>query len=569
MTRHIISTLSHCDAASFRVAVVSALMTAASTMSATLPELHSPLDIPLVLSGNFGELRPNHFHSGLDFKTQGRTGLPVYAADDGYVSRVVVSPTGFGRAVYITHPEQGITTVYGHLQEFSPQIDTPVRKHQYDTESFRVDLTFKPGEIEVKRGDRIALSGNAGSSGGPHLHMDVRDTHTEEALDPMPYFRNRITDTTSPEVRSVALYPVKGEGVVGTPAVKTPAQLSVPFTAWGEVAPGIKAYDRMDGTSNIYGVKYLTLTVDGDTIFNRTVNSFSFDETRAVNTLVDYAGVVNSGSWTMWSLRPEALPLKHMISSRGRGTITIDQERPYRCTWILADEHGNTRRSNFTIQGKRMNIPEVKAEGSRMDHAGFNIYTGDGAKVFLPASTLYDRLDFKMTSRHDARFVSPVWTVGDPTVPISGEYRMTLNVNPDSVADTSKLYVVRVTGKGNRPVDSTYADGAITATPNSFGSFAVATDTKAPVITPETSTKKRQLPKNRVSYIISDQGSGIDSWRGEVDGKWALFEFDAKTGRLSYTFDPSRVERGKSHNVTLTVTDRCGNSSTHTRKVTW
>lgn len=170
-----------------RTLLLSAFIVSISTVNAdNLPSLAKPLDIPLILSGNFGELRNNHFHSGLDFKTQGRIGFPVHSAADGYVSRVVVSPWGFGRAVYITHPELGITTVYGHLDSFSPAIDRRVRDIQYEREQFSVDLSFKPGEIPVTKGERIATSGNAGSSGGPHLHMDVRDTESEDPLDPCP-----------------------------------------------------------------------------------------------------------------------------------------------------------------------------------------------------------------------------------------------------------------------------------------------------------------------------------------------------------------------------------------------
>lgn len=155
--------------------LTAAAITLPASAQSTEVQLAKPLNIPLYLSGNFGELRSNHFHSGLDFKTQGRTGIPVHSADDGYVSRIVVSPWGFGRAIYITHPSTGLTTVYGHLSSFSPKIDNPVRKRQYEKESFAVDLEFAPDEIPVKRGEQIALSGNSGSSGGPHLHMDVRE----------------------------------------------------------------------------------------------------------------------------------------------------------------------------------------------------------------------------------------------------------------------------------------------------------------------------------------------------------------------------------------------------------
>lgn len=318
--------------------------------------LASPLDIPFYLAGNFAELRKNHFHSGIDFKTQGRTGLPVHAADDGYVSRISVSPWGFGRAVYISHPTTGLTTVYGHLEAFSPKIDRIVRDEQYTRETFTIDLTFDPDSIPVKRGETIGLSGNAGSSGGPHLHMDVRDTATEDPLDPLEYYSDRITDNLAPQVRQLALFPADGgvvEGSTTAPTLLAPEAFSTPVTAWGRVYPGIKAYDRMTGTSNIYGIKYLTLTLDGDTIYNRVIDRFSFDTTKAIHTLVHYPGVVTSGSWIMVTRIPDSDPLLYMTEASNRGIIDISEERPYRLEWILRDEHGNVTRQPFTITGRR------------------------------------------------------------------------------------------------------------------------------------------------------------------------------------------------------------------------
>jgi hypothetical protein len=165
-------------------------------------EMISPLKIPLLMSANFGELRPNHFHSGIDLKTQGRIGLPVYAMDDGYVSRVVVSPWGFGRAVYINH-SSGLTTVYGHLDRFAPFIDEIVRRQQYEQEDFSIDCEFAEGEIPVAQGNIIGYSGNSGSSGGPHLHLDIRDTDTQDPMDPQEWLSPLITDDVAPEVRNL------------------------------------------------------------------------------------------------------------------------------------------------------------------------------------------------------------------------------------------------------------------------------------------------------------------------------------------------------------------------------
>ncbi len=534
----------------------------------TLPRLASPLDIPLVLSGNFGELRSNHFHSGLDFKTQGRTGLPVLSADDGYVSRVSVSPWGFGRAVYVTHPSTGLTTVYGHLEAFAPAIDKLVRDEQYTRETFSIDLNFEPGQLPVKRGERIGLSGNSGSSGGPHLHMDVRDTATGHTLDPMPYYKDRVADKVAPDVRSLALYPVAGEGVVdgGSSAVThAPDKFGVPFVAWGEVIPAIKAYDRMTGTTNIYGVKYLTLSVDGKQIYSRTIDRYDFADTRAINTLVDYAGVAKSGSWMMWTRIADSDPLADMVSAERQGILNIDEERDYRCEWTLTDEHGNSRRVPFVIRGRRSDIPEFTPAGDRLDYAGRNTINVDGAKVYFPPATFYDDVNVAVSTVPGK--LSPVVTVGEETIPVSGEYTLDIEVNADSVTDTSKLIMVRRRGKRLTRVDAVYENGHVIGKPSALGTFLVMADNTPPVITPLRAATWGK--RGKIEFTVSDGLSGVSSWRGTVDGKWVLFELDGKTGRLSYVMDKSRDTRGKSHKVELTLTDAAGNEAHYSGTMLW
>lgn len=536
--------------------------------SEKLPELGLPLDIPLLLSGNFGELRRNHFHSGLDFKTHGRTGLPVRSADDGYVSRIVASPWGFGRAVYVTHPATGLTTVYGHLEAFSPAIDKRVRAEQYARESFTVDMNFLPGELPVKRGETIGRSGNAGSSGGPHLHMDVRDTRTGEALDPMPYYRRYIKDDVAPEVRALALYAVDGEGTVTGSPTLAPAKFAQGFSAWGRVVPAIKAYDRMTGTANIYGVKHLALEVDGKEVYRRTIDRFSFDDTRAVNTLTDYAGVVNSGSWMMWTQIPDSEPLGDMIRTVDRGTLLIDEERDYRCRWILEDEHGNRRTQPFTIHGRRASIPEAARRGSLIDHRGRNTFNVGGAEVTFPKGTFYNDGYISITTSPSDKYLTQVYSVGSPTVPVSGEFEVNIDIPEAATNDPSKLCMVRLTPKGGAArIDATYRNGRMEGRPSALGRFAVTTDTVAPKIRP---VKPETWGRTgRVKYVISDNLSGVKTYRGTIDGKFALFELDGKTATATFVMDPSRFTRGKSHEVVMTVTDACGNASTSRSTFTW
>ena len=534
--------------------------------NSTSPKLHRPLNIPLVLSANFGELRSNHFHSGLDFKTQGKTGLPIFCADDGYVSRVLVSPWGFGRAIYVVHPATGLTTVYGHLSSFCTKIDRPVREAQYSQESFRIDLEFKPGEIIVKKGEQIALSGNSGSSGGPHLHMDVRDTESGDALDPLPYFKKHITDNRSPIVNALALYPVKGEGHVYNKQTHTSKTLATPFTAWGKVIPAIKAYDKMTGTTNIYGIKHLSLVVDGDTVYSRHIYRIPFESTRAINTIINYAELVNNKSWMMTTRTPDNSMLDYMITTIDEGILTIDEERQYKCKWVLKDAYNNITTQSFVINGKQTETTPYSPTGDLFNHQGQNTYCIEGSTATFDSGTFYEDYHFTASSTPSQRYFSDIVTFGEKTTPLHKSFRFEIDIKNDSLPDKSKYCIVR-TNPGNTAVGGKYSDGKMIGASNRLGSYAVSCDTVAPVIRPINQPKWAQ--RGRITVKISDNLSGIETYRGEIDGTFILLELDGKTGRASYKLDNKRVRRGKHHKLKIQVIDACGNSSTKTFSFKW
>jgi murein DD-endopeptidase MepM/ murein hydrolase activator NlpD len=256
-----------------------------------------PLDIPMQLSGNFGELRPNHFHAGFDFKTNQREGLNVYAVFDGYVSRIKISTYGYGKAIYITHPN-GFTTVYGHLQRAVGTIEDKIKEAQYKEESYEVELFLKPGELVVKKGDIIALSGNTGGSEGPHLHFEFRETATEKIVNPFFFgYDQFIKDTKKPIVTSLMVYPLDAESVanrsqrpinLGLSLQKDGTFISEKVQARGKIGFGINAYDLDDASYNANGTYKTSLISNGKTLFNYQFDEMSFEEGRFINAMIDY-----------------------------------------------------------------------------------------------------------------------------------------------------------------------------------------------------------------------------------------------------------------------------------------
>lgn len=517
------------------------------------------LKAPLYLSGNFAELRNNHFHSGVDFKTSGRTGFKVVAVDSGYVSRISVSPWGFGRAVYVDHPHTGLTTVYGHLDAFSPEIDSRVRDEQYRLEIFTIDMNFKPGEIPVSRGETIGISGNAGSSGGPHLHLDVRHTSSEDPLDPIPYFKKYISDKAKPEMRKLALYPVEGEGTVSGTSSYLPGKASYRFTAWGKVYPGIKAYDRMTDTHNIYGVKYLSLTVDGDTVYRRTLDRFSFADTRAVHTLIHNPSLKKGGEWIMVTKVPEGSPLDAMIEAENHGIIDIYEEKDYACKFILRDEFGNTNTIPFTITGRKSAIRKAEYDEKVYPFDSEQIIKADGITVKIPAYARYESAPMKVVRTESSDYLSGIFTIGDYTEALHKALEIEIPVLSET---PEKITLVRLSdkGKGRSAVDSEYKHGRVKAKIKNPGRYALTYDTIAPTI-----KKISQL-----KYRISDNLSGIATSRGEIDGKFALFELDGKTATLSFKIDKKRFpSTGKAHKILISVTDAAGNSAQFSDSAVW
>lgn len=537
-------------------------------------QLHRPFDFPLFLSGNFGELRANHFHGGIDFKTQGTTGHPIHCADDGYVSQVSVSGGGYGRAVYVTHPTTGLTTVYAHIDRFSPIIDKIVKARQYEIETFAITMRFEADELPVKKGEVIAYSGNSGYSFGPHLHMEVRHTASGDALDPLPYFKNLLADNVPPMAHAIMLYPHKDKGSVNGSKNATyqnhqPGE-SHSFNAWGMVYPALRANDYMSDVHNVYGVKHLTLTVDGKEVYRRTIDRFRTGATRAINTLVDYSDLNNTGNWNMHTYIPQSKPLGCMVeSSLNGGAVNINEERVYRCEFALTDEYGNTTLVPFTIYGQKHDIASTAPQGKLVKLNTNDTISLDGLTLNFYEGGFYEDIYIDVTKQDTAPSYSAIYSIGQDNSdnPIARAYRIAIKIDNDTVGDKTKYCLTRVNGNHKSHINSRYKNGEMVGYVNRFGHYTVTTDIVAPKLYPI--NQALWGASGVVKYHISDNFSGIKQYRGEIDGRWVMFEADNKNSVITFALDPNKVTRGKTHDVKITATDNCGNTSTQSHRFTW
>lgn len=322
----------------------------------------SPVDYDIVLAGNFGEPRPWHFHGGIDVKTDNQEGKKIYSIADGYVSRLTVNKYGFGNAIYVNHPD-GLTSVYCHLKKFVPAYEDMIERTGWgDT----LDVSFAEGQLPVRAGDLIALSGNTGHSTGPHLHLELHDTETWVMHDPMVKLAPFIADTVAPQAHSFMAIPVVGEGLFNGGATKqtfgfgqpdtkkhsTVWTLSREFTAWGRVGFALWADDYSEATYNHYGIRHTRLLVDGCEVFRSDVSGIPVSCQPEVNQWGDYQHWRRNHVWYMKSYREPGMRLPILHTDFNQGIVTFDEERPYHITYILRDYQGNQSEYHFTVLGR-------------------------------------------------------------------------------------------------------------------------------------------------------------------------------------------------------------------------
>lgn len=536
-------------------------------------EVIPPLDIPLYLSGNFGELRHNHFHSGIDFKTQGKTGIPVKAVKSGHIYRIAVSPYGYGRAVYIDH-QDGTSSVYGHLDRFTKGIEQAVRDSQYIKESFAVNLFFAPEQFPLNQGEVFAYSGNTGGSGGPHLHFEFRTTDEDKPYDPLPYFKGKVKDKQAPEIRGLMAFPVEGQGVVNGKDSKQALALkkdksgkqfvSTQATAWGKIGIGIKAYDRMSETSNIYGVSEILLKVDGNPVYHTVMDAFSFDDTRYLNSYIDWTEWIENKSFYMKSFTD---PGNFLGLNRcpGDGIIHINEERPYRIEYVLSDVYGNTNRLKFTITGKETTIPEKLVKGERLYYNRDNNYQAQGIDFHIPRGNLYTNTDVVIDTAWNKALspYAPVYTIGK-RIPLHKYCSLILDIPNDTYPDKSKYGIVSLYKESKNWLGGEYKGGSIQAKFRELGTFLVVVDDTPPAISPVNEAK--WTTSQRLSFKITDDLSGIDRYRGTLDGAFILFEYDAKRNALFTNFDSKRMKKGRQQ-LELVVSDAAGNEARFSKEI--
>lgn len=546
----------------------------------------SPLDIPLYLSGNFGELRSTHFHAGIDIKTQATEGHNVYAAAGGYISRIKIQTGGYGRSLYIAH-QNGLTTVYAHLQIYAPDIEKFIKDYQYRNKTHTLDLYLKPGQIPVEKGEIIALSGNSGSSGGPHLHFEIREAASQNPRNGLLYNFD-IKDNIPPQIRGISVYPLdnksfvdqkQNRAVINAIGSKGEYVLSKnPVTVYGQIGFGIETYDYLNGSQNRCGIYSIEMKIDSVPVYYYEMSSFSFSETGYIHSHVDY------GEWKRSGRRFQKIN-KDPNNNLSLYHMTLDdsgypflENGTHNIEFTVKDSYQNTSLLKFKMNVKPNTIlaESNRTKESRKDivfsQDATNYFEKEDINIKIPYKGLFSDMDFEYSK--SANFYSPysdLHHVHNIYTPLYKRYE--LKIKPTKLPRNlwNKATLIRLDKDNDKDViSSKFENGFVIGEPNKFGRFYIDVDTLAPKITPLNVYSSANLSKNEyVSFGVSDNLTGVASYNGYIDNRWVLFEYDPKFSLIRYYFDTERLERGKNHELELIVTDEKNNESSYSVEFYW
>jgi len=528
-----------------------------------------PMDIPMQLSGNFGELRPNHFHAGFDLKTNKVEGQKIYACADGYVSRIKISIFGYGKAIYITHPN-GFVTVYGHLQCATGAIQDYIIAEQYKQKEYEIEVFPKKEELMVKKGDLIALSGNTGGSDGPHLHFEIRNAITEKVINPY-FFGFDIKDSKKPSISSLLVYPIDENSIIneskrpiilGLTLQNDGTYLSDIVFAKGKIGFGVNSFDTDDVSYNNNGVFKTQLFSNDKVVFGYTFNEMAFDETRYINTFIDYSKYKMNKQRVQKLFMKEPYNWSNIEKDESNGIYNIIPNFSQTQTLEISDYYENKTKISIPIQysDKKALIEEdLKKTPYFVQYKLDSNFEKDNVSVFFPADTFYEDFYLNFDVKNNELFLH------EDIVPVHSNFTISIEDKTSTAEQKKKMFIANKKGKKLSYIATKIKGNLFTCKTRNLGQFVLASDTIAPKISISKPIEGKVVTSKSIQFKISDDLSGIQSYAGYINGKWVLFEYESKKNTIIHFFDNKFVVNSENI-LKVIVTDNLGNSATFETK---
>ena len=528
----------------------------------------NPMNIKMELVSNFGELRTNHWHMGLDIRTQQRENLPVYAAADGYIATVSVGAWGFGRAIYINHPN-GLTTLYAHLNNFEPKLHQWVIDQQYQQQSWETRIDLAPHLFPVKKGDLIAYSGNTGGSQGPHVHFEIRDTESGKCLNPL-LFNFPIPDAVPPQLIRLAMYDRNKNTYAQSPQLLALKKVGAHYTL--AAAPSITvgsnklsfalgAVDRFTGVTNPNGIYSARIELDGLLQSEFILDSIDYNETRYMNAHIDYRYKAAGGAYLQHLSRLPGDTTRVYTPTSTNGVIELNDTKPHEITITVQDAAFNTSRLKFNVQYNPALAPKAYTPpASQLVPGEVNVYEGEGFELYTTEYSVYDTVNVSFTKAASTTAASPLFTFASHTIPIHDSVTVRLRVDNITPEDQDKIIIRNVAGTRITIAKGAYKDGWVTAKFRQLGTFQAFVDNEPPTINAPGAGSVIDLSRaTRLVFTPKDNFKELKNFRAELDGQWLLFTND-KGANYIYRFD--KYFTLGTHTLKVSIEDEAGNVTT-------
>ena len=530
----------------------------------------APLDIPVSLAGNFGDLRTNHYHMGLDYRTRQQENLPVYAVADGYVSRIKIEPYGYGRAIYITHPN-GFTSLYAHLNDFFPLLDNYVRRKQYENESWRTDMVLTPEQFPVKKGQWIALSGNTGGSEGPHLHFELRTTGNSHNINPMLIMPG-IYDRVPPAIYRLALYNRNGSVYEYSPQTfkpqpvkkragnySFPKPLKVPA---GKFSFGVSTEDKTN-ESFWFGIYQAEIYLDSILQCAYRLNDFIYEDSRYINAGIDYYTKYNGGPYIHHLSKLPGNQLAFFAMDGKDGVMQLSDNDTHHIMIKIKDVLLNESTLNVdivldsaTIFPANFSVPETAV----LNPNAKNKFENSGVQFLSGEKAVYDTVKLRYSRRSGpSPYLSALHQLGDFRIPMHDSSVVRIKSNTVMNNDLrQRTIMVLQSGRKTDAQKGSWNGDWMECRWRDFGQFYLWYDGVAPILRP-LNINDSAIFKNdrRISFSASDETSDIAACTATLDGKWIMFRQKNNT----YTYDFNELATDGWHTIIVSVTDVAGNET--------